>query len=118
MLIAFRFHKAYNQIEENTKIRRFPKILQKFVEKVLTFPKSRIILKTEHLFVFAELERSFRIMTENKTELIRLILENDNIEQAIVKASAIIHDLLTQHESSVAQVSACLQVCGQTSPSY
>ena len=47
-------------------------------------------------------------MSENKTELIRLILENDNPEQAVMKAAAIILDLLTQYESSEEQVSACL----------
>ena len=47
-------------------------------------------------------------MTENKTELIRLILENDNPEQAVMIAAAIILDLLTQSESSEVQVSACL----------
>lgn len=47
-------------------------------------------------------------MTENKTELIRLILENDNPEQAVMTAAAIILDLLKQSESSEEQVSACL----------
>lgn len=47
-------------------------------------------------------------MTENKTELIRLILENDNPEQAIMTVAAIILDLLTPHESSEERVSACL----------
>lgn len=46
-------------------------------------------------------------MTENKTELIRLILENDNPEQAVMTAAAIILDLLTQHESFEERVSAC-----------
>lgn len=47
-------------------------------------------------------------MKENKTELIKLILENDNPEQALMTAASIILDLLTQHESSEEQVSACL----------
>ena len=47
-------------------------------------------------------------MTENKIELIKLILENDNLEQAIMTANAIILDFLMQHESSQEQVSACL----------
>ena len=53
-------------------------------------------------------------MTENKMELIRLILESDNIEQAIMTAAVIIHDLLMQHEAFEAPVSACLQAFGQT----
>ena len=57
-------------------------------------------------------------MTDYKTELIRLILENDNIEQAIMTASVIINDLLKQHESLEAQILSSLQVSGQTSPSF
>ena len=57
-------------------------------------------------------------MTENKTELIRLILENDNPEQAVMTAAAIILDLLTQSESSEERVSACLSVSDQNRPSY
>lgn len=45
-------------------------------------------------------------MTENKTELIRLILESDNPEQAVMTAAAIILDLLTNPEASAEQVSA------------
>ena len=48
-------------------------------------------------------------MTENEKELIRLIRENDNPEQALVTASVIILDFLKQHESSVVQVPVCLQ---------
>lgn len=62
--------------------------------------------------------RGFKIMTDNQTELIRLILENDNIEQAIMTASAIIHDLLMQHESSEEQLSARLQASDQARASY
>ena len=56
-------------------------------------------------------------MTDYKTELLRLILENDNIEQAIMTASVIIDDLLTQHESPEEQILSDHQVCGQTKPS-
>lgn len=47
-------------------------------------------------------------MTENKLELIKLILENDNPEDAIMTAAAIIYDLLKQHEASEERSSACL----------
>lgn len=47
-------------------------------------------------------------MTENQTEFIRLILENDNPEQAIMTASVIIRDLLKLHEEVEEQVAACL----------
>ena len=47
-------------------------------------------------------------MTENTTELIRLILENDNPERAIMTASVIIRDLLKLHEEAEEQVAACL----------
>lgn len=46
-------------------------------------------------------------MNENKVELMKLILENDNIEQAVHTAAAIIFDFLKQHESSQEQIAAC-----------
>ena len=48
-------------------------------------------------------------MTANETELINLIRENDNPEQALVTAVDIILLYLTQHESSEAQVAVGLQ---------
>lgn len=49
-------------------------------------------------------------MTENEKELIKLIRENDNPEQALLTATVVILDFLTQHESSEEQVPVCLQV--------
>jgi hypothetical protein len=46
-------------------------------------------------------------MTENKVELIKLILENDNLDQAVLTASAIIFDYLKQCESSQEQIAVC-----------
>ena len=46
-------------------------------------------------------------MTENKVELIKLIFENDDLEQAVLTAAAIISDFLKQHESSQEQIAAC-----------
>jgi hypothetical protein len=57
-------------------------------------------------------------MTDYKTELIRLILENDNIEQAIMTASVIISDLLKQQESLEEQILSCLQLSDQKSSSF
>lgn len=57
-------------------------------------------------------------MTDYKTELIRLILENDNIEQAIMTASVIISDLLKRHESLEEQILSSLQVSDQKSSSF
>lgn len=48
-------------------------------------------------------------MTDNEKELIRMIRENDNPEQALMTASVIILDFLKQLESSVIQAAACLQ---------
>ena len=53
-------------------------------------------------------------MTENKTELIKLILENDNPEKAVMVFAAII-DLLKQHEAFEEQASVYLQTSYQTS---
>lgn len=47
-------------------------------------------------------------MTSEKMELIKLISENDNPEQAVMTAASIILDLLMQHESFEEPVSACL----------
>ena len=57
-------------------------------------------------------------MTDYQTELMRLILENDNIEQAIMTASAIIGDLLKQYESPQEQIFACLQADDRMRPSF
>ena len=58
-------------------------------------------------------ERGIKTMTdyitENEKQLIDLIRENDNSEQAIITATAIIIDFLTQHESFEVQAAACLQ---------
>lgn len=48
-------------------------------------------------------------MTVNEMELLKIINENDNPEQALITATAIILDFLKQHESSEERVLACLQ---------
>ena len=48
-------------------------------------------------------------MTENEKELIRLIRENDNPEDALMKTAVIILDFLKQHESYQEASVACLQ---------
>ena len=48
-------------------------------------------------------------MTENEKELIKIIRENDNPEQALVTATVIILDFLKQHESFEVQAPACLR---------
>lgn len=48
-------------------------------------------------------------MTENERELIRIIRENDNSEQALMTATAIILGFLKQHESSQEPSVAFLQ---------
>ena len=59
-------------------------------------------------------ERGFWVMTDNKTELIKLILENDNPEKAVKFFAAII-DFLKQNEASEEQVAAFLRTSYQTS---
>lgn len=51
-------------------------------------------------------------MSENQSELIGLIRENDKPEQALMVATTIILGFLKLHESSVEQVSVGLQVHG------
>lgn len=45
-------------------------------------------------------------MTDKEIELIKLVRENDNPEQALMTATAIILDFLKQHESSEVQAPA------------
>ena len=49
-------------------------------------------------------------MTDKEIELIKLVRENDNPEQALMTATVIILGFLKQHESSEAQAPACLPV--------
>lgn len=49
-------------------------------------------------------------MTDNEMELIKIIRENDNPEQALMAATVIILGFLKQHESSEVQAPACLPV--------
>ena len=48
-------------------------------------------------------------MTANEIELINIIRENDNPEQALMIATAIILDFLKPHESFEGQAAVCLQ---------
>lgn len=50
------------------------------------------------------------MVNENEVELIKIIRENDNQEQALVTAIGIILDFLKQHGSSEEQASADLRV--------
>ena len=49
------------------------------------------------------------MMTENELELIKIIRENDNPEEAVKVFAAIILDFLKQHESSEGQAAVYLQ---------
>ena len=51
-------------------------------------------------------------MSENELEMIRIIRENDNPENALMVAATIILGYLKQHESSEEQVVAYLPVLG------
>ena len=51
-------------------------------------------------------------MTANQMELIKLIRENDNLEQALATATVIILDFLKQHESFEGQAAAGLPELG------
>lgn len=51
-------------------------------------------------------------MSKNEYELIGMIRESDNPEQALMAAAVIILGFLKQHESSEEQVAAGLRVLG------
>ena len=76
---------------------------------MLTVQKHRDILILERAFVYANYERGNKIMTANEIELLKLIRENDNPEQALMTAAAVIIDFLKQHESSEGQAVVCLR---------
>ena len=60
----------------------------------------------------------YRKMTDNKVELIKLILETVDVERAVLTAAAIISDLLKQHESDQEQDAACLPAIFQMNTSF
>lgn len=51
-------------------------------------------------------------MSKNEVELINMIRESENPDQALMVAATIILDYLKQRESSGVQAAACLQVLG------
>lgn len=51
-------------------------------------------------------------MSKNEIELVNMIRENDNPEQALMAAATIILGYLKQHESSGEQAAAGLQELG------
>jgi hypothetical protein len=51
-------------------------------------------------------------MSKNEVELINMIRENDNPEQALMVAATIILGFLKQHGSSEEQAPVCLQELG------
>ena len=51
-------------------------------------------------------------MSNNEIELINMIRENDNPEQALLMATQVILDYLKQHGSSEVQAAVCLQALG------
>ena len=51
-------------------------------------------------------------MSDNSVELIKMIRENDNPEQALMAAATIILGFLKQHESSEEQAAVCLRELG------
>ena len=57
-------------------------------------------------------------MTNSKLKLISVILENDNPEQAILTASAIIFDFLKQQESSQAPLDDYQRLSCQTHQAF
>ena len=60
--------------------------------------------------LIAYYERGIIIMTDNEKELIRIIRENDNPEKALMTATVIMLDFLTQLGSFEVQAPACLSV--------
>lgn len=67
------------------------------------------MMELENIHSHCNYERGIKIMTDHEQELIKIIRENDNPEQALMTAAVIILNFLKQHESSVVQAPAYLQ---------
>ena len=52
------------------------------------------------------------MFSDNNLELLQMIRENNNPEQALLTATLVILDFLKQHESSEEPSAACLSVLG------
>ena len=66
-------------------------------------------IKSEHMFDELLVSEGEQIMTNNLIELLTLILENDNPEQAVLTVDNIISDFLMQHESHQEENFVCQQ---------
>lgn len=66
-------------------------------------------IKSEHMFDELLVFEGEQIMTNNLIELLTLILENDNPEQAVLTVDNIISDFLMQHESHQEENFVCQQ---------
>ena len=92
-LIAFRLQPLYN---------------------FLIAPKSKFVdfcenIKYDGIGIQIRIAEGGIIMTANEKELIKLIRENDNPEQALMTAAVIILGYLKQHESFEVQAPVCLR---------
>ena len=72
----------------------------------------------EHLFGVPSTMKGAKQMPTIKEELLTIILENDNPEQAVLTASTIIFDFLKQYESHQEETSVYPQGFSQRNPSF
>ena len=75
----------------------------------MTFQKIDPIIFLEQLFDYRTTKGEYKMLTENEEELLRMIRENDNPEQAAMIAIDIISGYLKQRGSFVGRAAADLQ---------
>ena len=68
------------------------------------------MMELENIHSHRYMKGELKTMTENEMELIKMIRENDDPEQALIGVAVIILGFLKQHESFEEASSVCLQV--------
>ena len=78
------------------------------LRRVFLIQTNHFRIDLEHLFGIVYHERGRVFLTNNEIELINMIRENDNPEQALLTATKVILDYLKQHGSSEEQAAVGL----------
>lgn len=106
--IAFRFHSAYNRVKENAETLQNSKKTSNNCRKSIDISEITEYTISRTSVRYAKTERGIQ-MTSNEMELIKLIRENDNPEEALVTAMDSILFFLTAHEAYQERTLVCLR---------
>ena len=89
---------------------KYPLCWTQFDKILLTVQNISPILIIEHKFGIVIMKGDYEMLRQNEEELLRIIRENDEPEQAALTAIDVILAYLMQPESFEAQAAVCLQV--------